>query len=430
MTERALRAPRPPEARKASLREQLAAARLLLANRDLAFFLATRFLATFGLRMVTVAVGWELYERTHDPMSLGLVGLASLAPAVMLLLPAGALADHGDRRRIAASAFALMAVFDLCFARLSAGGIGRLWPLYGAMFGLGTALSLYRPSASAMLPTLVPREQLLLALAWSSSALRLGSILGPAAGGFLYLVAPRVVYVAAAGLSALGAVLTALIRMRDAPRVHASQNGRLGRLGAGLRFIGHRQVLLGTVTLDLFSSVVGGVTALLPIFARDILAAGPAGLGALRSAPAVGATLMGLAFTVLPLNRRGTLVMFGTVALSGLATIAFGLSRSLPLSLATLTAMGALDQASDSLRQTLVQLATPDEMRGRVNAVQQLSGTASNGLGDFLSGAAAAWIGVVPAVTLGGLAAIAIGGLWARLFPALRRIDRLTDVTV
>jgi sugar phosphate permease len=139
---------------------------------------------------------------------------------------------------------------------------------------------------------------------------------------------------------------------------------------------------------------------------------------------------MGLAFTVLPLNRRGTLVMFGTVALSGLATIAFGLSRSLPLSLATLTAMGALDQASDSLRQTLVQLATPDEMRGRVNAVQQLSGTASNGLGDFLSGAAAAWIGVVPAVTLGGLAAIAIGGLWARLFPALRRIDRLTDVTV
>ncbi len=412
-----------------TLGQQLAALRGLLANRDLGLFLASRLVATLSLRMVTVAVGWQLYEITRSPVSLGLLGLASFAPSVVLLLPSGALADRFDRRVVVIASFVLMAACAALFAGLSLTEAAAAWPYYAAVAILSATLSLYRPSASSMLPGLVPREQFLVALAWSSSAVRLGALLGPALGGLLYLSGPRVVYFTACAVCVVGAILTAVQGGGGGTRGRDPTDSGVRRLVAGFGFVWNHPVALGAITLDLFSSLVGGVTALLPLYARDILAVGPAGLGALRSAPAVGAAFVGLTFAFLPLDRRGSLVMFGTVILSGLATVVFGLSRSFPLSLAALALMGAFDQISDNVRQTLVQLATPDETRGRVNAVQQISGSTSNGLGDFISGVTAGWFGAPPAIALGGLAAIAMGGLWAWWFPALRRIDRLTEVT-
>jgi MFS family permease len=417
------------EPEKPTLREQLAALRSLLANRDLGLFLASRLLATLSLRMVTVAVGWQLYEKTRSPVSLGLLGLATFAPALVLLLPSGALADRFDRRLVVGASFGLSAICAGSFAVFSLAAIQATWPYYAAVALLSGSLSFYRPSAASMLPALVPRERFLIAFAWNSSALKLGTLIGPALGGVLYLLGPNFVYLSAAAISALGAILTAAQRTGGGARGHDPKDAGLKRLLAGLGFVGGHPIVLGAITLDLFSSLLGGVTSLLPLYALDILAVGPAGLGALRSAPAVGAALLGLTFAFLPLNRRTSWVMFGTVALSGLATIAFGLSRNFPLSLVALAAMGAFDQISDTIRQTLVQMATPDSMRGRVNAVQQLSGSTSNGLGDVISGVTAGWIGAPPAIALGGLAAVAIGGLWAYLFPPLRRIDKLTEIT-
>jgi MFS family permease len=401
----------------------------LLANRDLRLFLASRLVATLSLRMMTVAVGWQLYEITRSPVSLGLLGLASFAPAVLLLLPSGALADRFDRRVIVGTSFMLMSSCAALFAAFSVAAVRATWPYYAAVAILSVALSLYRPSASSMLPSLVPREQFVIAFAWNSSAVKIGTLVGPAVGGLLYLSGPKVVYFAACGVCALGFVLTALQSRGGGTRGRDPGDTGIQGLIAGLGFVWRHPVALGTITLDLFSSLVGGVTALLPLYARDILAVGPAGLGALRSAPAIGAALMGVTSAFLPLDRRGSLVMFGAVTLSGLATIGFGLSTSFPLSLAALAMMGAFDQISDNIRQTLVQLATSDEMRGRVNAVQQISGSTSNGLGDFISGVTAGWFGAPLAISVGGLAAVAIGGLWAYWFPALRRIDRLTAVT-
>jgi MFS family permease len=402
--------------------------RALLANRDLSLFLVTRLIAGLSRRMVMLAVGWQIYDITRSPSALGVAGLASFGPAILLLLPSGALADRYDRRVTVSVSFVALALAIAALGGLSMTSVATPGPYYAAMVVYASAFALYRPSATSMLPALVRREQLGAASGWHQSSLQIGTIVGPALGGILYGFGAKTVYFTAATLNLVGAVATAALRKGGTPRPHDPSTSGFKRLTAGFGYIWNREILLGAISLDLFSSIVGGVTALLPIYARDILSVGTRGLGALRSAPALGGVLAGLVLANIPVRHRGGRVMFGAVTLSGLATIAFGLSQIFLVSMVALAAMGALDLIASNIRLTLVQLATPDEMRGRVNAVQQMSNSTSADLGDFISGVTAGWLGAPLAVAYGGLAAISVAGMWMWHFPGLRRVDSLTDV--
>ncbi|HEX4504891.1 MAG TPA: MFS transporter [Alphaproteobacteria bacterium] len=397
-----------------------------LSFRNFRLFMAMRLPAALAVQIQSVAVGWQVYDISHDPLSLGLVGLAQFLPVFGFAIVAGHVADLYNRRRILVACLGLQLICALLLLAIMASGLRAVWPIYGVLVLFGTARAFSAPAVQSILPNLVPRTLLANAFAWNSSSFQAMTIAGPAMGGLIYALGAGTVYAVAAGMFFL-ALLAAL-----ALSVPQAQSG--GRamdrdsLLAGIRFIRANPAIAGAISLDLFAVLFGGATALLPVYARDILVIGPLGLGLLRSAPAVGAVVVGLILAHRSLGRHAGRTMFAAVGLFGLATIVFGLSRSFFLSLAALVVLGASDMVSVFVRQNLVQRSTPDGMRGRVNGVNFLFIGASNELGEMESGATAAWFGSVEAVVLGGFGTLAVMALWLWMFPQLRRVDRLEDV--
>ena len=388
-------------------------------------FWAGRVAGTMANQMVQVAVGWQMYDLTHSAWNLGLVGLFQFVPALALALVSGHVADRHDRRHIVALSLALqLAVALVLLLSTHEGWISRDLIL-GVSLLLGVARSFQMTAQQALTPLLVPAPILARAMAFSSSGNQAAIIGGPALGGFLYAAGASVVYVVCVGLFVLGAALVWSARYDHKPAPRAPVT--LDTLLAGVRFIRAKAVVLGAISLDLFAVLLGGATALLPIFARDILHVGPEGLGLLRGAPAMGALLMSLVLAHWTIRSRAGAILFSCVAVFGLTTIAFGLSPWFWLSMGVLFVNGAVDMVSVVVRQTLVQLDTPDEMRGRVSAVNSIFIGASNQLGEFESGATAALFGPVGAVVVGGVGTLVVVGLWMRWFPELRHRKSLIE---
>jgi hypothetical protein len=346
----------------------------------------------------------------------------------LLTLPAGALIDHTDQRKILSLAFFVQAVSAALLLTLSVAQVRSAWPFYAVIAVFGVARGFYAPAAQSLLAFLVPPEQLPKSIALSASAYQVAVIAGPALGGFLYAVGPVPTYGTCLVAFCVAGVAAATYGGRRNQARAEGQLTAIARVREGLAFVFSRPVVLGAISLDLFAVLLGGATALLPVFARDILHTGPVGLGALRSASAVGATIVALVLARKPMARDVGRRMFAAVAVFGIATIVFGLSRNMYLSMGALIVLGAADQVSVFVRSSLIQLATPDAMRGRVSAVNMLFIGASNELGEFESGTTAALLGTVPAVVLGGLGTLIVVGLWMRFFPALRNVDRLESV--
>ena len=399
-------------------------------DRDFYAFVSARFLATAAMQVQSVAIGWQIYAITHSTLALGLVGLCQFAPMFLLTLPAGDIADRFDQRRVLSLTQALQGVCGGLFLLLSLTHPASVWPYYAILVLFGAARGFYAPSAQSLLPFLVPPEKLPKSLALSSSVFMTAVIAGPALGGFLYVFGPIYTFsVCVAGFLGASVLIASLGGRRRRTQVSDTVS-RLERVAEGIHFVRRRPVVLGAISLDLFAVLLGGATALLPVYARDILHAGPIGLGVLRSGPAIGAALMALSLAHWPLARGTGITMFFAVAVFGIATIVFGVSTNFYLSFAALATLGASDMISVFVRSALIQYATPDEMRGRVSAVSMLFVGASNELGEFESGITAAWFGVVPAVLLGGLGTLGVVGVWMWLFPPLRKVDRLSDVAV
>jgi MFS family permease len=388
-------------------------------------FLLSRLLSILVLEMTSVAVAWQVYALTHAPLSLGLVGLAQFLPALGLTLPAGDVADRVDRRRIVIVCHALFGTVALVLGLVGLWGAPSVTAIYAVLVLLGSARAFNAPAGQALMPSLVSREHFGSAVAVNSSILKVGTIAGPSLGGLLYAAVGNAepVYFLAAGLAVVDVCF--LFLLRPGVEGRESRATSWATVLAGVRYVWANKVILGCISLDLFAVLLGGAEALMPIFAQDILGAGPWGLGLLRSAPSVGAGLMGVWLARHPLKRRAGPTMLGGVALFGVATVAFGLSRSLPLSIAFLAVMGAADMLSVFVRLTLVQISPPPEMRGRVNAVNMLFIGASNELGEFESGLTAQWFGAVRAAVLGGIGTLLVVALWLRLFPGLRNVDGL-----
>jgi MFS family permease len=404
-------------------------------------YLLARLLTTTSSEMQSVAVGWQVYEITHRPLDLGLIGLAQFLPGICLFLFAGHVADRVARQRILQTCIlgfsacsTLLILFTLRHLSLvhhAAGGNGAalapgsVYPVYGIMLANGIVRAFNAPASQAFLPLLVPREVFPSAVAWNSSVFQCATIAGPMLGGLLYAAAasPLIVYVCAA-LAYLSAFVL-IRRLRLAPWQRPTTAASLGMVLDGLRFIWRNPLVLGTISLDLFAVLLGGAVALLPVFAREILGVGATGLGLLRSAPGVGAVLTSVAVAHWPLKRKAGISMLCCVFGFGVFTVLFGLSRSLVLSLCMLFLIGACDTVSVIVRSTMIQLGTPDAMRGRVSAVNMVFVGASNEVGQFESGLTAQWFGAVPAVILGGVGTMLIVLLWAWRFPSLRRLDRL-----
>lgn len=403
-------------------------AHAVLGVRDFRLFITGRFLSTMSMLMQSVAVGWQVYDITRDPIALGYVGLSLFASVAAFTLPAGDVADRFDRRWVMALSYLLQAVCAILFLTLSLSATTTVWPFYAvmALFGVGRAFA--GPSSQSFVPFLVPKPQVSRAVAWSSSANQIAMIAGPALGGVIYVFGPAAVY--ATCLVAFLGVSVSIAAIRTRVHVAPAEPGMtaLRRLLAGIAYIKRKPIVLGAISLDLFAVLLGGALALLPVYARDILHVGPEGLGLLRSSAAVGATATAIVVANLSLNRRAGLIMFGAVGLFALSTMAFGISTHFGLSLAALAVLGAADQISVVTRNTLVQLATPEDMRGRVSALHMLFVGTSNELGQFRAGMFAGWIGTVPAVVVGGIGTLAVVAIWAWLFPDLRKVDRLADV--
>ena len=387
-------------------------------------FWYSRLASTSANQMLMVAVGWQMYDLTGSAWALGLVGLLQFLPALLLVLVAGHVVDQFDRARIAA----LCMLAQVGIALLLAVGTHAHWASRELLFAvsvlLGTVKAFQMPAQQALAPALVPPEVLPRALAFSSMGSQAAIVAGPALGGFIYVGGAQAVYAVCAVLFALAGALVMGVRYDHAPA--ASREMSWATLMAGVHFVRHRPVVLGAISLDLFAVLLGGATALLPIFAKDILHTGPWGLGLLRAAPAAGAFTLSLLLTRWPITRRAGHVLLGAVALYGAATLVFGLSTSFGLSMAALVVAGAADMVSVVIRQSLVQLDTPDDMRGRVSAVNSVFIGASNQLGEFESGVTAALLGPVGSVLLGGIGTLVVAGLWFRLFPPLAQRDRLT----
>jgi MFS family permease len=402
--------------------------RALLRNADFTRYILARFLGSLAVQMQTVAVGWQVYEVTRSPLDLGLIGLSQFLPFVLLILPAGHFADTRDRRRIITGCYVVLLVCALLLLAFAWRGLHSAWPVFGVMTLFGVARAFAMPASQALLPNLVAREHFGTAVAFNSSLWQVSTIVGPALGGLLYLAGAITVYTTVALLLAVSLVM--LVTLRRGGEVSAAASAvPLDRhaLLEGLRFVRGRRPLLGAISLDLFAVLFGGATALLPAYAADVLHVGPSGLGWLRAAPGVGAALTGVALGVLPVSRRVGHWMFGGVIVFGLATLVFGVSTSFWVSIAALTVLGAGDMLSVYIRHLLVQLETPDDIRGRVSAVNSVFIGASNELGEFESGLVAAWIGVMPAVVVGGCATLLVALVWTRLFPELWRMDRFPD---
>lgn len=395
----------------------------VLSHPDFSRYLSARFLANLASQMQTVAVGWQVYSITRNPLDLGLVGLSQFLPFVVLVLPAGQVADHYDRRRIVTLCYAVELVCAALLLGFTLHGLQAAWPVFSAMVLFGTARAFAMPTGQALLPNLVPPEHFGRAVALNSSTLQIATVAGPALGGLLYLAGAHFVYGSVAVLFLVAVVLMAGIK-GGAHTPRAREPATWDTLLSGLRFVRSRAVVLGAISLDLFAVLFGGATALLPIYASDILHVGPSGLGLLRTAPGVGASICALALTVAPVTRRVGLWMFGGVAVFGVATIVFGTTHNFWTALLALTFLGAGDMVSVYIRHMLVQLETPDAIRGRVSAVNAVFIGASNELGEFESGVTAKWFGVVRAVVIGGLATITVAMVWTRIFPQLWKMDR------
>jgi len=385
-------------------------------------FLSARLATSVAVQMQTVAVGWQVYEITGDPLDLGLIGLSQFLPFVVLVLPAGHFADRHVRQKLLSACYALMLVCALLLLAFSLSGLAVVWPVFAVMVLFGIARAFAMPTGQALLPNVVPPALFSRAVAVNSTTWQLSTIVGPAIGGVVYLLGAPVVYGSVAALLTVAILLMLGVRA-PAPRRQAGSVG-FGSLLEGLRFVFRRRIILGAISLDLFAVLFGGATALLPAYASDILHVGPDGLGMLRAAPGIGAAAIAFLLAWRPLTRRVGPAMLGGVALFGLATVVFGLSETFIVSLVALAILGAADMVSVYIRHLLVQLETPDEIRGRVSAVSAVFIGASNELGEFESGVTAAWWGLRPAVVVGGVASVAIAGLWARWFPELRRLDR------
>jgi MFS family permease len=397
----------------------------LLRHPSFMMFWCARTSTNGAFQMLAVAVGWQLYELTDNPLDLGIVGLVQFVPLVSLSIFVGQVADRCDRRGVIAVTQVAKTLAAIALALGSLGGWLTRELIFVIMFLIGIARAFEMPTIHAMLPDIVPQSVLPRAIAAAASAQQTAIITGPAIGGLLYLLGPATVYFCCVAIFVTAAVLVSLVQTVHARRERAPMT--LASLFAGFSYIRSRQVLFGVISLDLFAVMLGGVTALLPVFARDVLGTGPWGLGLLRSAPAIGALVMSVVLAHQTIQRRVGTYLFASVAAYGLAIALFGLSHWLVLSMMMLAAYGAADSISVVIRHSLVMSRTPNEMLGRVTSVNAMFTGTSGMLGDFRAGLMATWFGAVPAVLIGGLGAMAVTLLWMRLFPELPKIDKLIN---
>ncbi|KQV55317.1 MULTISPECIES: MFS transporter [unclassified Caulobacter] len=404
--------------------------RALLRERDFLFFWAARFVSTLGVQIQSVALGWQVYAIARLTKSVGesaflvsMIGLAQFLPLFLLTLIAGETADRRTRKLIVATTLALDAVSAAVLLTLALMGSHQLWPIFAISVLFGASRAFLSPASSAMGPMLVPRSLLPRAIAWNSLAWQSASIAGPALGGLLLIHSPAAAFGTSFGLYLTAALLALAIRKSTKPETQPGS--RVELIKEGLAYVWNNKIVFGSISLDLFAVILGGATALLPVFAKDVLHIGPGGFGLLRAAPAIGATVVGVYLASTPIRRHAGRIMFAGVAVFGLATAVFGLSKLVWLSVVALAVLGGADMLSVYVRQTLVQIVTPDAMRGRVAAVSGVFISASNELGEVESGAAAWLLGPVGAAVFGGVGAMAVTALWAFLFPDLRKADRL-----
>ncbi|MBW8638506.1 MFS transporter [Hoeflea sp. WL0058] len=395
-------------------------------HKSYTYYWLARLLSAVSMQVIAVAVGWQIYDLTRNPLDLGLIGLTQFIPALLLLLVTGAAADRYSRRIIMAICEIAGFVLGALMFLLTLGGLTSPLPVFAILVGLGVTRAFFAPASTSLAPNLVPKEDLANAIAWNSTSWQTATIAGPVVGGLLYGLGATVPYLVATILFALATAFIFFIP--KPPQARATQMQDWETLSAGFRYIWRERVVLGAISLDMFAVLLGGAVALMPVFARDILELGPWGLGLLRSAPGVGAIAMAVFLATYPINRHAGLAMFVAVALFGLSMVVFGLSTTAWLSIGSLAFMGAADMISVYVRQTLIQLWTPDELRGRVSAVNMVFLGASNELGEFRAGGMAALIGAVPAVVIGGVASMGVSALWAAWFPQLRRIQHLNRV--
>jgi MFS family permease len=403
-----------------------ATSRIAFQYPNFRLYQAARFLAIAAAEMQSVAFGWQVYEITKRPLDLGLVGLAQFLPGILLFLVAGHTADRIPRKRIIFTCYAGFAVCSALLLTFTMRGLTSVHPIYIVLVLIGIVRAFNGPAGQAFLPLLVPEEHFPNAVAWGSSFFNAATIFGPTIGGILYGLSggPEIVYGVAATSFVIGLILISFIKIAAVQRPRGTAS--LQSVLAGFNYVFRNKLVFGAISLDLFAVLLGGAVALLPVYAREILRVGPWGLGILRSAPGVGAVIMAIVLAHRPLKRRAGATMLWCVAGFGACTVVFGLSRNIVLSLMALLLIGAFDMVSVIVRSTMVQLATPDDMRGRVSAVNMIFVGASNEFGQFESGITAQWFGTVPAVVFGGLGTLIVVALGAWLFPELRRVNELT----
>ena len=383
-----------------------------------------RLAASFATQIQVVAVGWQVYDLTRSPLDLGFVGLSQFLPALLLVLVTGITADRFRRRTIMAVCLAAEALCAVGLLLFTLSGTDAVGVIFAILVAFGTARAFFSPAQQSLLPNIVPPEVLSSAIALNSVSWQVATIAGPVVGGLLYGVAPEVAYgvtIALTGAAAIFVLLVPRTQQKTTP-----EPATWATIVAGFNYIWHEKIVLGAISLDLFAVLLGGATALLPVYARDILDIGPWGLGLLRSGPAIGAIAVAIYLTVRPIRDHAGFWMFVFVAVFGLFTIVFGFATQIPLSVVALIVMGGSDMISVYVRETLIQLWTPDHVRGRVNAVNMVFIGASNELGEFRAGVSAAVFGTVAAVVIGGAGTIAVAGLWSRWFPDLRRARHLS----
>jgi len=392
--------------------------KLAFSYRNFRFFWLTTLLVSFAVQIMSVSIAWQIYDVTGEPFLLGLVGLSLFLPALVLILVTGLTADRFNRRMIMAICLGVELLCALGFLAFVNAEAHEVWPIFGILIVLGTARAFWNPAAQSLAPNLVPPEALANAITTNMSAWQFASIAGPAAGGLLYGIAPSVAFGTGAVLLVIAMVSVLMISKPQQRESHQATS--LETMLAGFRYIFSNKVVLGAISLDMFAVLMGGAVALLPIYAKDILHAGPQELGLLRAAPGVGAIAMALLLTRFPIRDHAGKLLFLFVGLFGAFTVLFGLSTTVWISVPALALVGASDMVSVTIRETIMQLWTPEEVRGRVNAVNSVFIGASNELGEFRAGTVAHLIGPVPAVVIGGVGSIAIAVIWSRLFPGLR----------
>ena len=403
-------------------------------SRDFRLYQTARLLVILGAEAQAVAVAWQIYQITHSALDLGLTGIALFAPVILFMLAAGHVADRYDRRAIILACYSLQALCTLALLRFALHPTGRVWPIYAVLVCIGTGRAFSSPASAAFLPSLIPQHHFVNAVTWGAIVFQIANIAGPAVGGLLYtlpLTGPLAPCTGAAAvyiftLATLVAFLVLVGMVRTKPLRMVKNAFNLETMLAGFKYVLRTRLLLGSFSLDLFAVLLGGATALMPIFATEILHAGPGALGLLRAMPALGALAVSLVMTVRPIRHNAGRLMLSCVAVFGAATIVFGLSRTLWISLLALVVVGASDMVSVVIRSSILQLATPPHMRGRVSAVNGLFVGASNELGEYESGQTAQWWGAIRAVVVGGIGSLVVTGLASVLFPALRNADTLS----